>query len=80
MHKVISGLLIGIFTFDLGLLQMSNQGHSYFNCEFVVEDDRHGKHHIKSSIGLFTFDLGSFHSQGEGHAHFDCEYLINEDG
>ena len=45
-YKVTSGLSIGIFTFDLRPFLRSSQDHAHFDCEYVVNDGRYGKHHF----------------------------------
>ena len=57
IHVLIFGLLIGIFTFDLGQFKTSSQAHARFNYEYVVNDDRYRKLHCPHvEIHEYSFD------------------------
>ena len=54
--KVMYCLTVGIFTFDLGSLQRSSQGHAHFECEYFISIDSYGKdYYIENHVSAYDW-------------------------
>ena len=58
--EVACGLLIGIFTYDLGLPKGRSPVHAHFDCEYLANEQELLCSTQKVACGILTFDRGPF--------------------
>ena len=78
--KTIICSLTAIFTIDFSHSKSHGQCHSYFDCEYLVYDERYSKHYNCDQICSFRLAylrLKLAHHKCQGHANLYCDYIIN---